>query len=761
MRLNSLTIPARLYSGFGIVILLGAALAGFGYWQLSTIESRTNAMSNYATNSVRVLQTEQLLESLRRAKTKYQLDQDPAALKDFETNQPKALQLMQVAANAALSPARKQIYTEMANEIAQHGEEMKTFVAEVNKVADARKQMFTMGDAASKAVAEFVAPLVQVNDLDRVAAAAAAKEGILALRMSGLRFIADGDRKWLETANANAKKADDALRAAVLLNGDSADVALQEIKTYIAAVNGVADAMKTVHDHNEVLRHQTLEMQSKLDEVRDTLLADFGKADEDVKSTVNTTQTLQGILAIVSVLLGVGFAFLIARGISNPIKGITGVMQALAGGRVDVDVPYRTRADEIGVMAGTVDVFKQNAIEKRSLEDQQRREQEVRARRQEEVDQLVGFFGRSVAGVFTAVSQASVGIANTSTKLQEAATDTGGQARQVMSDIEQTSTTVQSVAAASQELSASIDEIGRQASESSRISTDAMEQSAEVVRRVQELQAAAQQIGTVVELINNIASQTNLLALNATIEAARAGEAGKGFAVVASEVKTLAQQTGKATEEIGGQISAIQSVAERTADAIQGIAQTVTQVNEIAVAIASAVTEQSAATQEIARSFEQVSDTTGNVTRSMEKVSSAVGENTESARAVREIAEDLSAEADALGVEVKDFLGALADLSKSEEFRTYKVNLAATVEADGRTSTGMVIKLSPGFLVYSGPMVVPAGTMVDIRVAEIDRKLKARFVEAKDGGSYLQLPLNHEHLDYMAQALAKFHRNAA
>jgi hypothetical protein len=288
-----------------------------------------------------------------------------------------------------------------------------------------------------------------------------------------------------------------------------------------------------------------------------------------------------------------------------------------------------------------------------------------------------------------------------------------------------------------------------------------MVQSEDVVHRVDELRNAAQQIGAVVDLINNIASQTNLLALNATIEAARAGEAGKGFAVVASEVKILAQQTGKATEDIGGQVAAIQQVAVRTAEAIQGIAQTVKQVNEIAVAIASAVTEQSAATQEIARSFEQVSETTTSVTRSMERVSASVSNNTESAAAVKVIAEDLRREADGLGIEVKDFLGALADLSASDAFRTYDVNLRASADINGQTVVGQVSKLSPGFLVFSGSLGVQPGAMLTMRVDGIERPLHLRFVETLNGAAHLQLPLNHEHLNFMTQILARLGQRAA
>ena len=197
MHINRLTIPFRLYAGFGIVLALGAALAGYGYWQLSRIDDRTTAMTNYATNSVRVLQTDRLLEGLRREKTKYHLDQDPAALQEFAAERAKAQELMEAAAAAAISPTRKQAYQELAVSIQKHGVDMQTFVLEVDATLHAKQKVFAAGDAASKAVADLVAPLETSDELPKAVAGAAAVNGVLALRMSGLRYLGDLYAKWL------------------------------------------------------------------------------------------------------------------------------------------------------------------------------------------------------------------------------------------------------------------------------------------------------------------------------------------------------------------------------------------------------------------------------------------------------------------------------------------------------------------------------------------------------------------------------------
>ncbi|MBV9827699.1 MAG: HAMP domain-containing protein [Alphaproteobacteria bacterium] len=465
---------------------------------------------------------------------------------------------------------------------------------------------------------------------------------------------------------------------------------------------------------------------------------------------------------VIGLLTIAGFlTWLLVRSITRPIRGMTAAMTNLAHGALDTSVPATDRRDEVGDMAKAVAVFKQNAIDKQLMEERQAQEQGHRARRQEEVDQLVGFFGRSVGGVFSTLAESSAHMTGSASTLARAAAATDGQTRLVLGGLEQTAAAVQTVASAAQELTASIQEIGQQASESQRITNAAIQQSDEVVSRVDELRGAAEQIGMVIDLISNIAGQTNLLALNATIEAARAGEAGKGFAVVASEVKSLAQQTAKATDQIGSQISAIQGATARASEAIHGIASTVRGVNDIAMTIAAAVVQQSAATQEIARSVELVSSNTSEVANSMEQVQTAVNSNSETAVLVGQTASALSTESGTLSTEVQDFLAALGALGDSEQLASYELNAAATLTLDGRPISGHVSHMSPGTAVFVGPLNAAPGTALELKVDGIERIVRARFVEATPRGAHLQLSLAHEHLTYMAQTLAGYGHKAA
>jgi methyl-accepting chemotaxis protein len=449
-------------------------------------------------------------------------------------------------------------------------------------------------------------------------------------------------------------------------------------------------------------------------------------------------------------------SFFVARNsVGAPLKASIATMNRLAQGDLSADTPVPRRGDEIGEIMVALAVFKGNAIERNRLEQAQAVSLAATKIRQEEIDQLIGFFSRSMTGSFRSLAGASADMSRTSGSLEAAAHTSGSQATQVLAEVEQTSVAIQTVAAASQELSASISEISRQAGESARGSTVAMQQASDIVGKVDELRQAAEQIGSVVKLINSIAGQTNLLALNATIEAARAGEAGRGFAVVAGEVKALAEQTAKATSDIAQQVASIQSATSGTAEAIQQISGTIRGVNETAVAIATAVEQQGAATQEIARSIDYVTANTASVTHSMGQVRGAVETTSGNAAEVKRTSSALSIDTETLSTEVQEFLSALGELGESRVLRTLDVNLSARIAVADQSIAGRILKMSPGMVLFDGPLQVKAGTLIELKIETLDRALRGRFVDRVATGCQIQLLLNHEHMNFMEGAMAR------
>jgi methyl-accepting chemotaxis protein len=481
------------------------------------------------------------------------------------------------------------------------------------------------------------------------------------------------------------------------------------------------------------------------------------KASDEAQAVTNATIRnsyilILGGLAIVMLIV----ATLVVRWITSPLSRLIHGMKELADGNFGVVLPGLRRKDEVGEMAQAVEMFKIKAGQKaRDEAEVQKVGQDLLMRRQEEIDQLIGFFGRSMSGSFKSLSVTSADMSRTSTSLETAAQTTGSQATSVLSEVGQTSINIQTVAAASQQLSASIFEIGRQAGESARGSAEAMQQAEAVVAKVNELRQAADQIGNVVKLINTIASQTNLLALNATIEAARAGESGRGFAVVAGEVKALAEQTAKATSDIAQQVASIQSATSGAAEAIQEITGTIRGVNDTAVAIATAVEHQGAATREIARSIESVTVNAASMTRSMERVQGAVEATSGSATEVKRTTEALSADTGFLSSEVQEFLGALRELGESRQLRKLDVDLKATAIAGGQSFAGRVLKISPGMALFDGPLQVVSGTQLELHIDGLERPLRGRFVDRIAAGCQIQLLLNHEHLSFMEAAITR------
>jgi methyl-accepting chemotaxis protein len=350
-------------------------------------------------------------------------------------------------------------------------------------------------------------------------------------------------------------------------------------------------------------------------------------------------------------------SILVARAITRPLQRMTVTMNDLASGKLDVEVPGIGRGDEVGEMAKAVEIFKSNAVARQSLEAE-RREAEARAAtgRKADMHKMANDFETAVGRIVDAVSSASSQLEVSAGTLTATAERTQGLTTTVAAASEQASTNVQSVASATEEMASSINEISRQVQESARMANEAVDQARTTNDRVSELSKAATRIGDVVELINTIAGQTNLLALNATIEAARAGEAGRGFAVVASEVKALAEQTAKATGEIGQQITGIQAATQESVNAIQAISGTIGKLSEISSTIAAAVEEQGAATQEISRNVQQAARGTQQVSSNITDVQRGASETGSASSQVLGAAQSLSGDSNRLKHEVGKFL---------------------------------------------------------------------------------------------------------
>jgi methyl-accepting chemotaxis protein len=398
-------------------------------------------------------------------------------------------------------------------------------------------------------------------------------------------------------------------------------------------------------------------MVEKYDAIRDSLIAESEEADELFDAVGSETITISATSAIISAIALILIGVFTSRSIVMPIKAMIAAMRKLAGGDNDVDIPAQGRKDEIGEMAETVQVFKDNAIEKVRLEAEQiESEKRAEAEKRATMNQMADEFEASVGGVVRTVSSAATEMQSTAQSMSATAEETSAQSTAVAAAAEQASANVQTVASATEELASSVGEIGRQVAQSSQIAARAVKDATNTDEQIQGLAQAANKIGEVVSLITDIAEQTNLLALNATIEAARAGDAGKGFAVVASEVKNLANQTAKATDEIGAQIGGIQSATKDAVTAIQGISKTIGEIDEIATTIASAVEQQGAATQEIARNVEQAATGTRDVTSNIGSVTQAAAETGAASGQVLQSASGLSEQSELLRGEVDSFV---------------------------------------------------------------------------------------------------------
>ncbi|TPQ32269.1 methyl-accepting chemotaxis protein [Bradyrhizobium guangdongense] len=420
------------------------------------------------------------------------------------------------------------------------------------------------------------------------------------------------------------------------------------------------EAGKVPHEAQELNTKTVNKIGLQADEVltKDIELNNKGanQAAQDAADSFYYAFMLVSIILGAAVVIGIGVSIYLVRDVSSGINSIIEPMQALGKGDLTAEVPHQGEKTEIGSMADVLQVFKEALVAKKVADEAAAADAEAKIERGRRVDNITREFETMIGEIVQTVSSASTQLEASASTLTATADRSRQMATTVAAASEEASTNVQSVASATEEMASSVGEISRQVQESARMAGDAVGQARTTSERVSELSKAASRIGDVVELINTIAGQTNLLALNATIEAARAGEAGRGFAVVASEVKALAEQTAKATGEIGTQITGIQAATNDSVSAIKEISSTIERLSEISSAIAAAVEEQGAATQEIARNVQQAAQGTQQVSSNITDVQRGATETGTASSQVLSAAQMLSGDSSRLKTEVSKFL---------------------------------------------------------------------------------------------------------
>jgi methyl-accepting chemotaxis protein len=662
-RWANLKVKTKILIGFAIVLVLFAVVSATSYRSLVRIGEQFGSYNQIVEVVTTAQGADRAFAELRRRAREFAVTGDEAEIK-------------------AVANAEKDVRSAVARglEITRHTERRKRlqdmqvqldgYVKNFARVAELKREQWklvhevldTSGLTMRENLEGLAAKAAQSGDSNAAVLGQTALQALMQVRLYANKVIG---RHEPGAAEQVEKFYGDLDRLMVALDGVTKGASFRRdfdevqalSKRYYAAYGRVValghDLEKLV---NGAMRHEAEEIAADAKFIVETGVADEHGIEEDTHALISSTEWLILVLSLAGVGLGFVLAWFIGGAIARPVLAITAVMGRLAKRDWTAEVPSVGQRDEIGQMAQAVQVFKQNGIENERMQTEQAAAQEAKQRRQKAIEDHIGHFETSVAVTLKTLASASTEMSSTAESMSATAEQTNRQAMAVSAASEQASSNVQTVASAGEELSSSIAEIGRQVAQSTKIAGAAVEEAHRTDLKVQGLVEAAQKIGDVVQLITDIAAQTNLLALNATIEAARAGEAGKGFAVVASEVKSLANQTAKATEDIGQQIGAIQSATKESVDAIKSIGKTITQINEIATTIAAAVEEQSAATQEIARNVQQAAKGTSEVSANIAGVNHAASETGTAATQVLGAAGELSKQAETLRGEVERFL---------------------------------------------------------------------------------------------------------
>lgn len=660
--LKAFSLKQMIFAGFGLVLALLVVLAAMSLRGTSTIGHDFTDYRQAARESLLVNDAAQSMLQTRLSVMQYRISNDEASAQQVANSVEHLLELKAVISEFIQDESLSEQMTGLTNLLTQY----KAAFAEVTEIQTRRNEVVPMmnssGREARSALSDITTSAYNDGDPDAAFYSAISQEALMLARYYAEKFllanrISDRDRtreeiaSTLERVESARREIQNPRRRGMLAQFDEQFEQFvgyfEETVTLIETRNGILEQMDDIGPELKA------GYQAVLQTVVDTQNTIGPRASAEVASVSRTTTTI----AVVAVLAGAVAAFFIGRLISGSISNVVTRMKDLADGRLDIEIIGNDRKDELGDMARALLVFQENGREKVRLELEQEDQKKIaEEEKRQAMNDLADGFEASVNEVVSAVSSAAEQMVGLSQSLTQSAELAGERSTAVAAASEEASTNVETVAAASEEMTNSIAEVSTRISESAAMTDDAARGAEHTTQTVAKLSTSAQTIGEVISMISAIAEQTNLLALNATIEAARAGEAGKGFAVVASEVKSLANQTAKATEEISTQITDMQGDTDAVVEAINKIGGMITELNGTSSSIASAVEEQHSATQEIARNTLQAADGTREVSSNITAVSSAVQETGQAASEVLTASSQLASEAERLRDNVADFL---------------------------------------------------------------------------------------------------------
>ncbi|GMO36918.1 MULTISPECIES: methyl-accepting chemotaxis protein [Bradyrhizobium] len=661
-----LRIRGRLYAGFMALVVVGLVMAVVAVWNLRAVQDQVARQSALSDSTARVLEISTQLQAIQRANLRYVYDANEPAMKEAQERETAATELLRVGAKGTLSEDRRALYNGLIDDIAKMRRLRDNLGDAVNEARTGKATLLPSGEELAVKMGKLVDAARAAVDEDTAALVADLESRILLVRVANWRFLALRDAQGPANFRASVDRAAQRL-AAIEKSPQAAELrsTLAPVKTSLGIYKSAFETTSAAMLQADEIYHKSLaplivDSVGRLKAAEATLKKDYQESRTTAEAVIAGTTTIQEIAGGLAVLFGCIVAFLIARGIVGPLASMTRAMGLIAGGNLEVEIPGRGKADEIGDMAKAIQVFKDNMVETERLRAEQT---EVEARqaenRKKDMVRLADQFEQAVGEIVNTVSSASNELEASAGTLTTTASRAQDLSTEVASASQEASANVQAVASATEELSSSVSEIARQVQESARIAVEAVGQASRTNDRVGALSKAAARIGDVVELISTIAGQTNLLALNATIEAARAGEAGRGFAVVASEVKALAEQTAKATGEIAQQVSGIQAATEESVGSIREISGTIERLSEISSTVAAAVEQQGAATQEISRNVQQAAHGTQRVSSNIGDVQRGASETGSASSQVLSAARSLSADSNRLKLEVAKFLNSV------------------------------------------------------------------------------------------------------